>query len=250
MVKRWCSSHRLLYPDVPLPLSVTTLLYSTTNCQALRGSKLRSNRAHAAIFFARTFVDASASGVAWRMGQTVNARDRIRRSYCCPTAAKSLVFALRVLGFLQDLQEKQRADERTRTAYPCSLGVITQVLQGYAGDCKSRISKRHSLLRVAACCTVLRSQWYQSGINRGVVPSRSCSLAHASEVRSAPSRARQHTGNPRPIPSLNTQHGPSYRRRDAEALGSVTYSCSSLPSVIPRVSATKRRWSSADYSAE
>jgi hypothetical protein len=40
--------------------------------------------------------------------------------YCCPTAAKSLVFALRVLGFLQDLQEKQRADERTRTAYPCS----------------------------------------------------------------------------------------------------------------------------------
>jgi hypothetical protein len=67
-------------------------------------------------FFARTFVDASASGVAWRMSQTVNARDRIRRSYCCPTAAKSLVFALRVLGFLQDLQEKQRADERTRTA--------------------------------------------------------------------------------------------------------------------------------------
>jgi hypothetical protein len=26
------------------------------------------------------------------------------------------VFALRVLGFLQDLQEKQRADVRTRTA--------------------------------------------------------------------------------------------------------------------------------------
>jgi hypothetical protein len=68
-------------------------------------------------FFARTFADAAeASGVAWRMGQTVNARDRIRRSYCCPIAAKSLVFALRVLGFLQDLQEKQRADERTRTA--------------------------------------------------------------------------------------------------------------------------------------
>ena len=132
----------------------------------------------------------------------------------------------------------------------CSLGVIGHVLQGCAGVCKSRIYKRLSLLWFAACCTVLRSRWYQSGINRGVVPSRSCSLAHASEVRSAPSRARQHTGNPRPILSLNTQHGPSYRRRDAEALGSVTYSCSSLPSVIPRVSATKRRWSSADYGAE
>ena len=67
--------------------------------------------------FARTFADASAaSGVAWRIGQMGNARDRIRRSYCCPTAAKSLVFTPRVLDLLQDLQEKQRADERTRTA--------------------------------------------------------------------------------------------------------------------------------------
>ena len=53
MVKRWCSSHRLLHPVVPLPLSVTTLLYSTADCQvlgnALRGSKLWSNRAHTAI---------------------------------------------------------------------------------------------------------------------------------------------------------------------------------------------------------
>ena len=131
-----------------------------------------------------------------------------------------------------------------------SLRVIGHALRALAGGCRCRIDKPASFLCLAACCTLLRSQWYQSGINRGVVPSRSCSLAHASEVRSAPSRARQHTGNPRPILSLNTQHGPSYRRRDAEALGSVTYSCSSLPLVIPRVSATKRRWSSADYSAE
>src|SRR5215212_4384677 len=57
-----------------------------------------------------------------------------------------------------------RADERTRTAYPCSLRVITQALQGVAEACKSRISRRFPLLRVAACCTVLRSRWYQSGI--------------------------------------------------------------------------------------
>ena len=42
--------------------------------------------------------------------------------------------------------------------------MITQALQRCAGDCKCRIFKRVSLLRVAACCTVLRSQWYQIGI--------------------------------------------------------------------------------------
>jgi hypothetical protein len=51
--------------------------------------------------------------------------------YCCPIAAKSLVFALRVLGFLRDLQEKQRADERTRTA---DL-LITSEKYGGAGHC-------------------------------------------------------------------------------------------------------------------
>jgi hypothetical protein len=50
-----------------------------------------------------------------------------------------------------------RADERTRTADLISLRVIIQALQGCAGDCKSRISKRLSSLRVAECCTVLRS---------------------------------------------------------------------------------------------
>src|SRR5215218_10813001 len=62
------------------------------------------------------------------------------------------------------LWEKKRADERTRTAYPCSLRVITQALQGCAGGCKCRIYKRLSLLWLAGCCTVLRSRWYQSGI--------------------------------------------------------------------------------------
>jgi len=58
----------------------------------------------------------------------------------------------------------------------CSLRVISQALQGYAQGCKSRISRRLSLLRVAECCTVLRSQWYQSGINRGIPASLKCSV--------------------------------------------------------------------------
>jgi hypothetical protein len=57
-------------------------------------------------FLARTFADASASGVAWRIGQVVNARDRIRRSYCCPTAAKPSIILPEAFLFLWDLQEK------------------------------------------------------------------------------------------------------------------------------------------------
>jgi hypothetical protein len=60
---------------------------------------------------------------------------------------------------------EQRADERTRTADLISLRVITQALQGCAEDCKYRIFRGGSFLRFAACCTLLRSRWYQSGIN-------------------------------------------------------------------------------------
>jgi hypothetical protein len=61
------------------------------------------------------------------------------------------------------------------------------VLQGCAGDCKSRISRRLSLLRVAACCTVLRSRWYQSGINSGnscfaILPIRSTHLKYGQHL--------------------------------------------------------------------
>jgi len=41
----------------------------------------------------------------------------------------------RGLSFLQDLQVKKRADERTRTAYPCSLRVRNRALQGIAAAC-------------------------------------------------------------------------------------------------------------------
>jgi hypothetical protein len=44
--------------------------------------------------------------------------------------------------------------------------VIGHVLQGCAEACNPRISKGLSLFRVAACCTVLRSRWYQIGIKR------------------------------------------------------------------------------------
>ena len=59
---------------------------------------------------------------------------------------------------------KKRADERTRTADLTSLRVISLPLQGFAQHCKTRISGRHTLLRVAAPCPVLRSRWYQSGV--------------------------------------------------------------------------------------
>ena len=55
----------------------------------------------------------------------------------------------------------QRADERTRTADLPSLRVIIQALQGCAGHCNTRIDRLVSLLRLAGCCTVLRSRWYQ-----------------------------------------------------------------------------------------
>jgi hypothetical protein len=38
------------------------------------------------------------------------------QGYCCPTTAKPSIIPLGPFIFLQDLQEKQRADERTRTA--------------------------------------------------------------------------------------------------------------------------------------
>ena len=47
----------------------------------------------------------------------------------------------------------------------CSLRVIHRALHGYAESRKSCISRRLSLLWVAACCTVLRSRWCQGGVS-------------------------------------------------------------------------------------
>src|SRR5829696_9097031 len=74
------------------------------------------------------------------------------------------------------LWAKQRADEWTRTAHLLQLRVIGQALQGFAQGCKSRIFRGVSFPCLAECCTVLRSRWYQIGINGGITASRSCSI--------------------------------------------------------------------------
>src|SRR5215204_2666547 len=91
-------------------------------------------------------------------------RRRHGRGFGLATAAKFSIFLLKTFLFLRLLQAKRRADERTRTADLISLRVIGHVLQGFAEAWKSSIPKRFSLLWFAACCTVLRSRWYQSGI--------------------------------------------------------------------------------------
>jgi hypothetical protein len=53
-----------------------------------------------------------------------------------------------------------------------SLRVIHQALQECARDCKCRIFRGVSFPCLAACCTVLRSQWYQSGIKRPLLMHR------------------------------------------------------------------------------
>ena len=78
--------------------------------------------------------------------------DKLLLPYCC----QSSVDRVGTLSFLLYLQVKRRADERTRTAHPCSLRVIIQSLQGIAQLCTSLIPKRFSLLQLAHRCTVLR----------------------------------------------------------------------------------------------
>ena len=53
------------------------------------------------------------------------------------------------LEFSAYLRRLWRADERTRTAYPCSSRVTIQALQGFARACKIPISKRVSFLCLA-----------------------------------------------------------------------------------------------------
>jgi hypothetical protein len=69
-------------------------------------------------------------------------------------------------AFYLQMSEKHRADERTRTADLLHLRVITHALLGFAQTCKSRILKPVSFLRLAQYCTVLRSRWCQSGVDR------------------------------------------------------------------------------------
>src|ERR671912_259452 len=65
-------------------------------------------------------------------------------------------------------EESRRADSNRLLLL--QLQVIGQGLQGFARGCKSPISKGVSFLYIAACCTVLRSRWYQSGIRSTCSP--------------------------------------------------------------------------------
>jgi hypothetical protein len=123
-----------------------------------------------------------------------------------------------------------RADERTRTADLLQVRVISQALQGLARGCKYGISKPVSFLRLTACCTVLRSRWYQCGIKRlPLMHSRSLSLTSALSVLSASSECE---GTPHPwiatftgIPGMG---GCATEEMD-EVLGQAIYTCSLLP---------------------
>jgi integrase len=81
--------------------------------------------------------------------------------------------------------ESRRADSNRLPLL--QLRVIIQALQELARACKSRISKQVSLLWLATCCTVLRSRWYQSGINSGnscfaILPIRRTHLKYAQHL--------------------------------------------------------------------
>ena len=84
---------------------------------------------------------------------------------CSKSAPTSCLGPLRCAAFSLQIERKKRADERTRTADLISLRGIIHALQGFAEVCKSRISRRFPLLRVAECCTALRSRWCQSGVS-------------------------------------------------------------------------------------
>ena len=65
----------------------------------------------------------------------------------CPlesTAAKPSIILLRTFPFLRGLQGKRRADERTRTAYPCSLRVRFHAFTAVSRCFRNRLRKPFS----------------------------------------------------------------------------------------------------------
>jgi hypothetical protein len=84
-------------------------------------------------------------------------RSLLRSVFAEATAAKHSSFVVEILRFLWDLQAKTTADERTRTAYPCSLRVCGQWLLGVAEVCNYRVDKRFSVPCIAHYCRPLRA---------------------------------------------------------------------------------------------
>src|SRR5215208_959878 len=98
---------------------------------------------------------------------------------CRQTVVKDADRRFRLVRHYYVLPAKPRKNkEPTSGLEPltCSLRVIHQALQGFARGCKCPLFRGISLLCLASCCTVLRSRWYQSGINGGIAASRSCSV--------------------------------------------------------------------------
>jgi hypothetical protein len=69
-----------------------------------------------------------------------------------------------LFGLSKPIGESRRADSNRLPLL--QLRVITQALQGFAGDCKCSIFRGVSFLYLAECCTVLRSRWCQCGVRR------------------------------------------------------------------------------------
>src|SRR5215217_5987738 len=85
--------------------------------------------------------------------------NRLRRGVALPNLLVALMLPYNsimgaVVGLSKGKRESRRADSNRLPLL--QLRVIIQVLQEFAGTSKSRISRRFTLLRVAACCTSLR----------------------------------------------------------------------------------------------
>jgi hypothetical protein len=87
-------------------------------------------------------------------------RDSLLLPYCCQDPSSMIAVSSLFIGFAGKIREPTSGLE----PLTCSLRVIGQALQGFAQACKSPIARGVSFLRVAECCTVLRSRWYQIGI--------------------------------------------------------------------------------------
>jgi hypothetical protein len=94
------------------------------------------------------------------------------------------------------------------------LRVITQTLQGFARGCKSRIFKGVSFPCLAACCTVLRSRWYQPAAHQ--VHSGASSFKHFVATRDS------HCS----VDRVRKLVGPAYARRSSRSKDSA--SCESM----------------------
>src|SRR5918999_4162215 len=133
---------------------------------------------------------------------TANAIESILRRTGCSTLAvnwaKNGLDPSLCLHVLPANSHKSREPTSGLEPLTCSLRVITQALQGCAGDCECRICRGDFFLRLAECCTVLRTLWCQSGVNAIRKSSR-----HHAASRTAP--------DPRSAWSMTSRRQPSGR---------------------------------------